>query len=160
MIISFGILLTLLVLAIGIIDYRHQRIPDALNLIVFVSGLSASVLLDHRTVVWALLSSLIAAAMLWLLRFGYQNFRNQSGLGLGDVKFVGASAAWIGLEGIPSLLLVASGSALVLIAIVSLAGRTVAWSDRLPFGPFLGFGLCSVWFAGPLENWVGFLLRL
>jgi leader peptidase (prepilin peptidase)/N-methyltransferase len=71
-------------------------------------------------------------------------------MGLGDAKLLAASGAWLGAEGLPGVLLWASGSALVGILIARWRGETLSASTRVPFGPFLAFGTWLVWVYGPV----------
>lgn len=132
-------------LPIAVIDLRRQRIPNTLNLALFGGGLAFAALRGRDAVGAALGAALIEAvtafAVLYGLRAAYARLRHRTGLGLGDVKFVAAAIPWIGLTGLPLLLLTASTSALAVILLLRLCGRTVGLDTRLPFGPFLALGL-------------------
>jgi leader peptidase (prepilin peptidase)/N-methyltransferase len=54
----------------------------------------------------------VIGGVVWLLRWLYFKYRKFQGLGLGDGKVLVASAAWIGVAGVPMQLLIASVSAL------------------------------------------------
>jgi leader peptidase (prepilin peptidase)/N-methyltransferase len=60
---------------------------------------------------------------------------------LGDVKFLAAAGIWIGIAGLPILLLIATLTALAAAGIMQLAGRDMTRRTSLPFGPFLAIGL-------------------
>jgi leader peptidase (prepilin peptidase)/N-methyltransferase len=68
---------------------------------------------------------------------------------LGDVKFLLAGALWIGLEGLPILLLLAVLSASVSLLILRIGGARLSRSDALSFGPHLAVALWLVWVIGP-----------
>jgi len=142
-------------LAIAIYDLVYLRIPDLANLALLLGGIGAGELLSRISPIWAVTSAVIAFAALWLVREGYFRWRGRHGLGLGDVKFIGASAAWVGLEGVPSVLLCAFVLGLVCVGAFVLSGRSVTLVDRWPFGPFLAAGLMLVWVVGPLDVWIG-----
>lgn len=133
-----------LLCAIALIDLREQRIPDWLNATLFAAGLLASSYLGRQSLSWTLASVALCALSLWLVRLGYQQSRGRPGLGLGDVKFAGASGAWIGLEGFPTMLLWASLAALVMVAISQFSRNPLTRHSRIPFGPFLALGLLVV----------------
>ena len=61
-----------------------------------------------------------------------------------------AAGAGGGLEGLPSVLLYAAGSALAGILVAAVMGNEVTARTRFAFGPFLAFGLWLVWLYGPL----------
>jgi leader peptidase (prepilin peptidase)/N-methyltransferase len=76
-----------------------------------------------------------------LLRRLYFVLRKIQGLGLGDVKFLSAAGTWIGIAGLPTLLLIATLIALAAAGSLQLAGRDMTRQTSLPFGPFLAIGL-------------------
>jgi leader peptidase (prepilin peptidase)/N-methyltransferase len=80
-------------------------------------------------------------AIFWLLRRLYFAFRKIQGLGLGDVKFLAAAGIWVGVAGLPMLLLVAALTALACVAVMQLTGRQLTAQTSMSFGPFLAIGL-------------------
>ena len=58
-----------------------------------------------------------------------------------DVNFLAAAGIWIGIEGLPMLVLVAALTALVCAGLMQLAGRQLTGQTSLSFGPFLAIGL-------------------
>jgi leader peptidase (prepilin peptidase)/N-methyltransferase len=91
---------------------------------------------------------LVVGATVWLLRRLYFAIRKIQGLGLGDVKFLAAAAAWVGIAGIPVMLLAATLTALATAGVLQIAGQSMTRQTSLPFGPFLAIGL-----------WAGLMLR-
>jgi leader peptidase (prepilin peptidase)/N-methyltransferase len=76
-----------------------------------------------------------------LLRRLYFGWRKIQGFGLGDVKFLAAAGIWIGIAGLPMLLLFAALTALAAAGVMQLVGRDMTRQTSLPFGPFLTLGL-------------------
>jgi leader peptidase (prepilin peptidase)/N-methyltransferase len=139
---GFFVPLSLLCGAIVLIDARRGIIPNELNLSVAGLGLLKAISADGAMV--GVETGCTAAAigfMFWLLRWLYFSLRKTQGLGLGDVKFLAAAALWIGLRGIPTLLLIATLTALTAAGSLQLAGRNMTRQTSLPFGPFLVIGL-------------------
>jgi leader peptidase (prepilin peptidase) / N-methyltransferase len=135
-------LLALASLVLAWIDFRRGIIPDWLNLLIALAGLARAWLLDGwAAALDALLEGLIVGAIVLGLRWLYFRLRGHHGLGLGDVKLLGASAAWVGVAGIPMQLLVGSITALIAAVALHVAGRTMTRQTALPFGPFLAVGL-------------------
>jgi leader peptidase (prepilin peptidase) / N-methyltransferase len=60
---------------------------------------------------------------------------------LGDVKFLAAAGIWVGVVGLPMLLLVAALTALACAAVMQLTGRQLSAQTSMSFGPFLAIGL-------------------
>lgn len=135
-------LLCALCAAIAWIDIRHGIIPDWLNLAIAVLGLLRIFLAgDTSDAVTALGEGAVIGAVFWLLRRLYFAFRGIQGLGLGDVKFLTAAGIWVGVAGIPMLLLVATITALTCVGAVQLSGRALTAQTSMSFGPFLAIGL-------------------
>jgi leader peptidase (prepilin peptidase) / N-methyltransferase len=139
--ISFG-LLCLLCAVLAWIDIRDGIIPDSLNLAIAGLGLLKILLTaDAAAAIEALGEGLIVAGAFWLLRRLYFSIRGIQGLGLGDVKFLGAAGIWVGLAGIPLVLLIATVTALACAGLAQLSGRALTAQTSLSFGPFLAGGL-------------------
>lgn len=132
------------------IDMRVYRLPDALTLPLLVAGLCIAWALDLAPVWWRGLSAVIGWCLLAGIAMLYERARGVAGLGLGDAKLLAAGAAWVGGEGIPTVLLVGAVSALVFAGLGRVVGRPMDRMTRLPFGPFLAIGIWFVWLLGPL----------
>ena len=138
----FSTLLFALCCTLAVIDIRHGIIPDWLNLLVATLGVTkAATSAGLLVCVQALCEGIIIGGVFWLLQRFYFSLRKIRGLGLGDVKFIGAAGIWIGFSGIPILLLVASLTALLSAGIMRLTGRTMTRQTALQFGPFIAMGL-------------------
>jgi leader peptidase (prepilin peptidase)/N-methyltransferase len=138
---SFG-LLCVLCATLAWIDIRHGIIPNWLNLAIAVLGLIKVLLVDDSfAVLQAAAEGAAIGALFWLLRRLYFAYRNVQGLGLGDVKFLAAAGIWIGIAGLPVLLLVATLTALACAGIMHATGRSLTAETSMPFGPFLAAGL-------------------
>ena len=122
-VVSFA-LLCLLSAVLAWIDIRHGIIPDWLNLTIAGLGLSKAVIIGGAPAgLEAACEGAAIGAIFWLLRRLYFAFREVQGLGLGDVKFLAAAGIWIGVAGLPVLVLVAALTALACAGVMQLAGR-------------------------------------
>jgi leader peptidase (prepilin peptidase)/N-methyltransferase len=138
---SFGLLCVLCAI-LAWIDIREGIIPDWLNLAIAGLGLlRILVTADLSTAVEAIGEAAVIGFVFWLLRRLYFAFRGIQGLGLGDVKFLAAAGIWVGVAGIPILLLVATITALACAGVAQLSGRALTAQTSLSFGPFLAAGL-------------------
>jgi leader peptidase (prepilin peptidase)/N-methyltransferase len=139
---SFFLPLCLLCAALALTDIRRGIIPNGVNLSIAGLGLLKAIV---TTGAWAALELGCEAAgvglVFWLLRRCYFVLRKTQGLGLGDVKLLAAAGTWIGIVGLPTLLLVATVAALMAAGGLQLAGRAMTRQSSLPFGPFLAIGL-------------------
>jgi leader peptidase (prepilin peptidase)/N-methyltransferase len=162
------LLLKLALLAIltvvAAIDARFGIIPDSLSGMLLLTGL-LNVLVESSVtqtstsseftalmpeldaIGWRVAEALIAVLGAILLRTCYRLLRSRDGFGLGDVKFVGAAALWIGLPMLPLMLMVAVVSAFGTIFLLRKQGGELGGGDAIPFGPHLALGL-----------WLAFLL--
>jgi len=139
---GFFALLCLLCGALAVIDLRRGIIPDGLNLSIAGLGLIQTFVIDGAmSAIEAAAQGVAAGAIFLLLRLLYFVLRKIDGLGLGDVKFLAAAAIWIGLAGIPTLILIAAVTALAAAGGLQLAGQSMTRQSSLPFGPFLALGL-------------------
>ena len=124
------------------IDLEHFIIPDGLNLSIAGLGLVKAVIAGGNAAgIEAACEGAAIGLIFWLLRRLYFVLRKIQGLGLGDVKFLAAAGPWIGIAGMPTLLLIATLTALVAAGGLQLAGRDMTRRTSLPFGPFLAVGL-------------------
>lgn len=133
-------------LAAAAIDLRRRIIPDLLNLALLGLGLAVAAWEDPAlsSLAERLAQVALAFGLFWALRALHARLRGRIGIGLGDVKFIAAATAWIGLVGLPLLILTASLAALVGVLVAILAGGRIDRAARLPFGPFLALGLHAV----------------
>src|SRR6202022_664914 len=137
----FG-LLCLLRSVLACIDIRHGIIPDWLNLTIAALGLSKAVLAGGPLAgLEAACEGAAIGAVFWLLRRLYFAFRTIQGLGLGDVKLLAAAGIWVGVAGLPMLLMVAALTALACAGLMQLGGRQLTGQTSMSFGPFLALGL-------------------
>jgi leader peptidase (prepilin peptidase)/N-methyltransferase len=151
LVISFGSL-CLLSAMLAWIDIRHGIIPDWLNMAIAGVGFAKALVAGGTMTGLELVGEGAAiGAVFWLLRWAYFSFRKIQGLGLGDVKFLSAAGIWVGVAGIPMLLLVAALTALASVAVTQLAGQRLNAHSALPFGPFLAIGLLFT--AGVQHYW-------
>jgi len=137
---------TLLLLAI--LDFKTMRLPDAITLPLLVAGLIAAAILAPTRITDHLLGAVLGYAGMALLAVAYETVRGRVGLGGGDAKLFAAIGAWIGWQGLPSVLLI-SGIAGIAYALLRGRGRLRA-HDCIPFGPSLAAGGWIVWVHGPL----------
>jgi leader peptidase (prepilin peptidase)/N-methyltransferase len=141
-VVAFFVLLCLLSAGLAWIDIRHGIIPDWLNLTIAGLGLSKAVILGGPfTGLEAACEGAAIGAIFWLLRRLYFAFRKIQGLGLGDVKFLAAAGIWVGIAGLPMLVMVAALTALACAGIMQLAGRPLNAQSSISFGPYLALGL-------------------
>jgi leader peptidase (prepilin peptidase) / N-methyltransferase len=144
-----AIVLGIVVTMIALIDYAHEIIPDRLSYTLLALGVLANgIVIDQGFgFEWEYLAgALLGGGGLWLVRTGYFVLRGVEGLGLGDVKLAAACGAWVGVQGLPAVFLLAAVAGLVWVVATShQVGISLRSTDRVPFGAFLAPALWAVW---------------
>ena len=104
----------------------------------------------------AALGAAAPAGFLWLGGWVFEKVRKKEGLGLGDVKLMAMTGAFLGLRG--ALLTLLAGSVLgsvVGLLYIKLTGKDAA-TFELPFGTFLGIAAIGAALAGQgVIDWYG-----
>jgi leader peptidase (prepilin peptidase)/N-methyltransferase len=136
--------------AVCAIDARYGIIPDSLVVGLAVGGLLQIFLPGEAELLQRSFEAMLFFAAAWLFRAAYRWVRGHDGLGLGDLKFATAGVLWIGIEGVPELLLLAVLSAVASLVILKAEGHDLDGKQAISFGPHLAIGLWLTWIAGPL----------
>ena len=138
-----GIVLTLMLVPITMIDFDHQLIPDSIVLPLLWIGLGMSLfhplpgsevlfISSHEAIIGALVGYLSLWSFYWLFKL----ITGKEGMGHGDFKLLAALGAWLGSQYLFAIVIMSAVvGALLGIALILLRGR-----DRqipMPFGPFL-----------------------
>lgn len=148
-----GIIVTWFFVAMTMIDFDHQLLPDSLTLplmwIGFIAAL-ASVFTDlHSSVIGAAAGYMV----LWLV---YQLFRvitGKEGMGYGDFKLLAAIGALLGWQALPVVILLSSLVGAILgISLIIVTGRDK--NIPIPFGPYLAMaGWIAMLWGERLSHW-------
>ena len=140
-----GCILGWTLLALGWIDLRTLRLPDALTLPLVPGGLLACQLVEPAALVDHALAAMLGYVAFRLIAGVYRAIRGHDGLGQGDAKLLAAAGAWIGTAQLP--LLVAGAAIVTLLATgaVRLARPHTPAAARIPFGPGLGLVLWGLY---------------
>ena len=131
-----ALVLTWSLIALAVIDFDTQLLPDAITLPLVWLGLLLSLgglFTDPR-------SAIIGAAFAYLFLWGvFQLFRiltGKEGMGYGDFKLFAVFGAWLGWQHLPQILVLSACTG----AVVGMALIALRSHDRqvpIPFGPYL-----------------------
>ncbi len=134
-------------LALGVIDLEHQILPDVITYPSIALGLAGAALGGLTGLPDALAGAVAGATLPTLVIVLYRLLRGAEGMGWGDVKYLAAIGAVVGLRDCLWVLMIAAilGAVvgLTLIAAGRGSGRTA-----LPFGTFLALAVI-VWLYLP-----------
>ncbi len=142
----------------ALVDIRCRLLPDRVVLPLIPLGLAVAAWEAPADGRLAVLGGHGAAAALGYASFaglaaGYRRLRGRDGLGLGDAKLLAAAGAWVGVEGLSSVVLLAALAALAVAAVLALVRRqALAAGTSVAFGPYLAGALWVVWLHGPLSG--------
>lgn len=135
-------------LALAWIDAETMLLPDALTLPLIPAGLLAAAWLEPDLLTDHAIAAAAGFAMLRGLGLAYRWLRGRDGLGEGDAKLLAALGAWVGLAGLPFVLLGAALTGLLWALLLHLRGDAVTATTALPFGPFLALAGWAVLLFG------------
>ncbi len=148
----------LAMVAVTLIDYDHQIIPDVISLSGIPLGL-LSTLVRPLPFLDSLLGAVLGFGLLLGVALGYKAITGRDGMGGGDVKLAAMLGAFLGWQGmILTVFLASLGGSVVGILLIALnkGGRRTA----IPFGTFLAPAGVLVYMYGPrMVDWYAGYLR-
>ena len=135
--------LTFALIAISVIDYDHQLIPDSIVMPLLWVGLAMSLFhpmsgADSLFVspVDSIIGAIAGYLSLWSVYQLFKLITGKEGMGYGDFKLLAALGAWLGGQSLHLIILLAA----VVGAIFGIAMIVIKGRDRqlpIPFGPYL-----------------------
>ncbi len=152
-----ALVFTWYLIAMSLIDFDTQFLPDSMTLPLMWIGLVLPLLPLAEPPFADLRSSVIGAAVgylsLWSINGLFMLIRKQQGMGGGDFKLLAAIGAWLGWQMLLPVILFASavGAAVGIFLIVF---RSHAPQKPIPFGPYLaGGGWIALLWGPDLVSW-------
>lgn len=154
------LVLTWGLLALSLIDWDHQLLPDSLVLPLLWLGLVANafeVFVPFSEAFWG---AVIGYLLLWSVYWLFKLITGKEGMGQGDFKLLALLGAWGGWQILPLVILLSSLTGSIL-GVVLLRLRGQDRHTPFPFGPFLAIaGWIAVLWGQPMTafyfNMVGF----
>lgn len=131
-----ALVLTWSLIALTVIDYDHQLLPDDITLPLLWSGLAFNLFGVFTSLSSAVIGAIAGYVSLWLVYQLFKLVTGREGMGYGDFKLFAAFGAWLGWQALPLIILLSS----FLGAIIGLGVILILGRDRslpIPFGPFL-----------------------
>jgi leader peptidase (prepilin peptidase)/N-methyltransferase len=123
-------------LAVIVIDFHHQIIPDSISLPGILLGFAASFI--NPTLSWqsSALGLLLGGGILYVIAASYYLLTKREGMGGGDIKLLAMIGAFLGWQSLPFVIFSSSllGS---LVGIGAMLKQGKGGKTVIPYGPFL-----------------------
>jgi leader peptidase (prepilin peptidase)/N-methyltransferase len=152
-----GLFFTWSLIALTMIDFDHQLLPDSITLPFLWIGLTLSLFNIYTDSHSAIIGALAGYLSLWSVYWLFKKLTGKEGMGFGDFKLLAMLGAWMGWQLLPAIILLSSVvGAVVGISLILIKGRDK--NIPIPFGPYLA---AAGWIAllwG--QDLTGFYLRL
>jgi leader peptidase (prepilin peptidase)/N-methyltransferase len=137
-------------LALTMIDFDTQLLPDSITLPLLWAGLFANLWHTFASLPDAVIGALAGYLSLWTIYWLFKLIRGKEGMGYGDFKLLAALGAWLGWQLLPVIVLLSSVvGAVIGISLIVFKGRD--HSVPLAFGPYLAIaGAIALFFGSTL----------
>ncbi|MBK1721126.1 prepilin peptidase [Thiocystis violacea] len=147
-----ALMLTWTLIALALIDYDTQLLPDSITLPLLWVGLFLSlfdVFTDSHS---AIIGAVAGYLSLWLVFHLFRLTTGKEGMGYGDFKLLGLFGAWLGWQYLPQIILLSALTGAVIGIALILSGRHEQ-GKPMPFGPYLAAaGWISLLWGGPIND--------
>jgi leader peptidase (prepilin peptidase) / N-methyltransferase len=150
---GFALVFIWILIALFVIDLKHQLLPDSLTLGLLWVGLLANTQSYFTSLPEAVIGAITGYLMLWCAMNIFYLCTKKVGMGNGDFKLLAALGAWFGWVQLPLLLLSSSLMGAV-VGIIYLKTTQQSKETPIPFGPFLCLSGLFVLFFGKV--WMRF----
>ena len=154
-----GIVVTWFLVAMSMIDFDHQLLPDSMTLPLMWIGLIAALLPVFADLNSAVIGAALGYMVLWSIYQLFKLVTGKEGMGYGDFKLLAALGALLGWQALPVIILLSSlVGAMVGVVIIAITARDK--NIPIPFGPYLAAaGWLAMLWGEDLTTWYyGFLL--
>jgi len=148
-----ALVFTWALIALTMIDYDHQLLPDSITLPLLWLGLLANSQAVFVPLHEAVYGAAIGYLTLWTVYWLFRIITGKEGMGFGDFKLLAAAGAWFGWKMLPLIILLSSAVGAVIgvtLIVLKLQDRTKA----IPFGPYLAAAAwIALLFGNDLTQW-------
>lgn len=154
----WALLLVWALVALTVIDFDTQLLPDSITLPLLWLGLVLNffgVLTDFTSAFWG---AVVGYLSLWSVYWLFKIVTGKEGMGHGDFKLLAALGAWLGWQLLPAVILLSSVVGAV-VGISLMVFRKHGREVPIPFGPYLAAaGVLCLWFGEAIQRaWFAYL---
>lgn len=131
-----ALFLTWALVALTLIDYDKQLLPDDITLPLLWLGLLISFFDVFTDTQSSLIGAMLGYMVLWTVFHVFRIITGKEGMGFGDFKLLAALGAWMGWQLLPQIILLSSVVGAVTGILMVMTGLTKR-QQPIPFGPYL-----------------------
>ena len=147
-----ALLLIWALIALTVIDFDTQLLPDSITLPLLWFGLAFNLFGAYADLPSAVIGAMLGYLSLWSVFWLFKLATGKEGMGYGDFKLLAALGAWLGWQLLPVIVLLSSvvGAAIGIgLIVASRHGR----NTPIPFGPYLAIaGLIALFWGARLTR--------
>jgi leader peptidase (prepilin peptidase)/N-methyltransferase len=132
----FAILLTWILIALTMIDFDHQLLPDDMTLPLLWLGISINLFNVFTDIHSSVLGAIFGYGILWFVYITFKIVTGKEGMGHGDFKLLAALGAWFGWQSLPLIIILSSVVGAV-VGISLILFKSHNRNTQIPFGPYL-----------------------
>ena len=151
-----ALVFTWMLVALTMIDFHKQLLPDNLTLPLLWLGIIAAIFNLYVDLETAVIGAIAGYLALWSVYQLFKLLTGKEGMGFGDFKLLAALGAWMGWKMLPLIVILSS----LVGAIVGIAMIIFTQHDRrvpIPFGPYLAIAgwIALIWGEDLSRSWLG-----
>jgi leader peptidase (prepilin peptidase)/N-methyltransferase len=133
---AYSLLFTYALIALTVIDFHEQLLPDQITLPLLWLGLFANLSGTFVPLDEAVLGAIGGYLSLWSVFWLFKLVTGKEGMGYGDFKLLAALGAWMGWQVLP-LIIIISTFVGALVGVVGVLVKSRQREVPIAFGPFL-----------------------
>lgn len=132
----FALLLTWSLIALSMIDFDHQLLPDDITLPLLWLGIIINLFGVFTDLTSSVLGAIFGYGTLWIVYITFKIITGKEGMGHGDFKLLALLGAWFGWQSLP-LIIILSSLVGAIIGIYLMVFNSHDRNTSIPFGPYL-----------------------
>lgn len=141
----------LALLALAVIDFRTQLLPDIITLPLLWVGLGYQLMFQPLMLTSAVIGAMAGYLSLWSFYWLFKLVTGKEGMGYGDFKLLAALGAWLGWQTLPMVLILSAGVGAIIGILIQIIIPRLRGAP-MPFGPFLAMaGWIALLAGAPLQ---------